>query len=325
MKIALTGASGHLGAAIARELLNRQHAVSALIRDDERAIRGLAISKIKGDLFSDPALDLLMKDCEVVIHGAGLISIHGGVHGLVHQTNVVGTRKIVNAALRNGVRRLIHFSSIHAFQQLPRDEVLNEKRRLVEDEAYAYDRSKRDGQQLVLEANGNQLETIVLNPTAIVGPPDYKPSLIGKAIIDLYKGRIPAVTEGGFDFCDSRDIAMACCEALSRGKTGEIYLLGGKWYSMKSFAGILSGVSGKKLKVYNLPVSLAKAGLPFVKGWSMVTRNEPLYTHESIAALVTGNRMISYDKAKHDLQYSVRPFENTMLDTWTWFRENKYL
>lgn len=325
MKIAITGASGHLGASIVRELLEQGHEVRALVRDDQRSIENLNVEKIKGDILSPETLSSFLKGVDALIHAAAYISIHGGMNGLVHQTNVTGTSNLIKAAIANKVKKMIHFSSIHAFQQEPTHEVLNEKRTYVTKHAFAYDYSKLQGQQLVMDANGKGIDTIILNPTAIIGPLDFKPSLLGKSIIDMINGKIPAVIDGGFDFCDARDIAKACCNALVMGRYGENYLLGGKWDSMKNFSKIVGQASGKNIQLKTLPVWMAKAGLPFVKTMAHLQKKEPLYTNEAIAALVSGNRKIVYDKAKIDLGYTSRPLQETMQDTVNWFKQNGFI
>ena len=195
-----------------------------------------------------------------------------------------GTRAVVEAAIRGGVKRFIYISSIHAFKQEPSGELLDETRAPVDDSAFAYDRSKYAGQQIALEANNHGMETIVVNPTSIIGPYDFKPSLLGQVIIDLYRGKLPFVFDGGFNFCDCRDIAGGILNACTRGRPGEQYLLGGKWYSLKQLVGYLSAASGKRIRVAALPEWVAKAGLPFVELWGKIRRQEPQYTIEAIEA-----------------------------------------
>ena len=266
-----------------------------------------------------------MEGCDALIHSAALISIHGDPDGLVHKTNVESVALVLQAARESGIKRMVHISSIHAFQQQPTFEILDENRTKVDHKANAYDRSKLAGQNLVLKANSNDFETIIVNPTAMTGPPDPKPSLLGRAIIDLYNGKIPAVIKGGFDFCDTRDSAHAVVNALTMGTPGQNYLLGGKWYDMTSFVNMISKVSGKKVRVVSLPAVFAKAGLPFISLYARVSKEEPLYTNESLEALEFGNRKVSSDKAIRELHYKIRPFEETMHDTFHWFKDNGYL
>ena len=128
-KIAVTGATGHLGNIIVRELISRGYAVKALARgNDLKAVEGLQIEIIKGDLADQTALKKLMEGCDGLIHSAALISIAGSQNGLVHKINVEGTRLVMEIAKTSEIKRVIHISSIHAFNQSPIHERLDETR-----------------------------------------------------------------------------------------------------------------------------------------------------------------------------------------------------
>ncbi|MFM6925347.1 MAG: NAD-dependent epimerase/dehydratase family protein [Ferruginibacter sp.] len=326
MKVALTGATGHVGAALLQELTKRNIRVKALIRGtDTRTCTGLSVEIIKGDILDTDALARLMQDCDAVIHGAAVISVNGDVAGLMQQTNVNGTQRVVDTALKAGIKRFIHISSIHAFKQQPEIDILDETAAPADEKSYPYGRSKYASQQIALSANNKGMEVLVISPTSIIGPYDYKPSLMGKAIIDLYKGRLPFIFDGGFNYCDGRDVAGAIVNALSMGKPGEVYLTGGEWHSLKELTQVLSKVSSKKVQPVALSLFAGKLGLPFVKLLAAVTRKEPLYTNEVLDALFKDNRNISSNKAKAALNYCSRPFEETIHDTFHWFKNNGYL
>lgn len=326
MKVAITGATGHLGAAVLRELFRKNYSVKALIRfDNAGTCEGLPVQMVKGDLHAENALQELMSDCDALIHCAAFISVNGDPKGLVQHTNVEGTKNVMNAAKRSGIKRVIHISSIHAFNQRPTLDVLDEKREPVNEKAFAYDYSKKQGQDIALSMNGNGMEVIVMNPTSIIGPYDFKPSKMGKVILDLYTGRLPFVFDGGFDFCDSRDVAHAVVNGLSSGTPGENYLLSGKWHSLSQLVKLFSQVSGRKIKVTALPSFIGKAGLPVVKSIAYIKKKEPLYTIEALEALFAGNRFISSAKAMRELDYTIRPFEETLRDTFRWFQNKGYL
>jgi dihydroflavonol-4-reductase len=326
MKVALTGAAGHLGAAVLQELSGRNIPVKALIRDiDTRACTDLPVEIIKGDMLHTGVLSNLMQDCDTVIHSAALISVNGDPKGLVHKTNVAGTQLAIDTALQAGIKRFIHISSIHAYRQKPSLEILDEQREPVTENAFAYDRSKQAGKEIALAANNRGMEVIVIHPTSIIGPYDFKPSLMGKVLIDLYKGKLPFIFNGGFDFCDCRDVANAIVNAASMGKPGEAYLLAGKWHSLKELAQCLSAAALKKINPVALSSTTAKFGLPFVKLLAGIQKKEPLYTVEALDALFTGNRLISSEKARAALGYTTRSFQETVYDTFLWFKNNGYL
>jgi len=326
MKVAITGASGHIGGLIVRELLERKHTIKVLVRGNEpKSLEGLNVETIQGDLDNSNALKHLMESCDALIHAAALISIDGGMKGLVHRTNVEGTRHVMDAAKAAGIKRVIHISSVHAYAQHPLDEIMHEHRAPAGDDTFAYDRSKRDGQALALSYASSDMEVLVVNPTSVVGPFDFKPSKLGQAIINMSTGKLPFVFKGGFDFCDGRDVANAIVNALTMGRSGEAYLLGGGWYSLSEFGQILSEVSTYKNKPIALPTSLGWIGLPFIKILARITKSEPLYTNEALVAVAEGNRHINCAKAKTELQYSARPLRESLHDTYQWFSENGYL
>ncbi len=326
MKVALTGAAGHLGAAILQELTGRNIPVKALIRDhDARSCAGLPVEIIKGDMLHQGVLSNLMQGCDTVIHSAALISVNGDPKGLVQQTNVSGTQLAVDTALHCGVKRFVHISSIHAYQQKPSLAILDEQRQPVTEQAFAYDRSKQAGKKIALAANGQAMEVIVVHPTSIIGPYDFKPSMMGNVIMGLYNGKLPFIFNGGFDFCDCRDVAGAVVNALTMGSPGEAYILSGKWYSLTQLAGFLSAAAQKKINPFALSLTAAKLGLPVIKLLATLQKKEPLYTIEALDALFTGNRMISSEKARTALGYTNRPFEETIDDTFHWFKNNGYL
>jgi dihydroflavonol-4-reductase len=326
MKVAVTGATGHIGGMIVRELLDRHHDVKVLVRGMEtKSLDGLTIEKIKGDLTDDDALRQLMASCDALIHSAAVISIDGGMDGLVYKTNVEGTRKVMEAAKASGIKRVIHISSIHAYEQKPLHATMDETRSLAGADTFAYDRSKREGQEIALSYASAGMEVLVVNPTSVIGPYDFRPSKLGHAIMRMHSGKLPFVFDGGFDFCDVRDVALASVNGLTMGRNGEAYLLGGKWYSLSDLASVLAEVSGKKIKPMVLPTLFGWIGLPFIKALSRVTRSEPLYTNEALVAVTDGNRCISHEKASRELNYTPRPLAETLRDTIEWFGKNGYL
>lgn len=325
MKIAITGASGHLGSEITRQLEKRGETLKLLIHKDKRALEGIQATYVQGSLMEPEVIEKLVDGCDAVIHCAAVISLHGDPDGKVYQTNVEGTRLILDTAVKCGVKRFIHISSIHAFHPEPLDEVLDETRELAHEDAFAYDRSKRDSQQLALSYVSKGLEVVVINPTSLIGPPDHKPSLQGQAFIDIYKGRVPAIFQGGFDFADNRDVASAIIQALDKGRAGECYLMSGKYITMREMIHMVNTATGKKRKAIMLPFWVAYAILPFVKLVAFVTGKDPLFSYETLHILRHGNTKISSEKAKRELEYSPRSLQQTVNDTMQWFKQNGYI
>lgn len=325
MKVALTGASGHIGISIMDELQKRGHVVKALAHEDASYFEKNNIEFVKGHVNDEEAIRSLLESCDALIHSAAVISINGGRNGVVRKVNVDGVRNVMGVALSMGISRVVHISSIHAYLSLPKDEVLDESRVFVPDSAFEYDKSKRDGQRVVMEMVEKGLNAIIVNPTSVTGPPENKMSYQGKAVLDIYQGRIPAIFNGGFDWVDVRDVTQSICNGLTMGEAGENYLLSGKYYTMRQLIDIVASVKGKPIRIPTIPVWLARVGLPFVKLQSIITGKEPLYTVESIDVLVNGNMNVSHEKAKRDLKHNPRPFEDTLRDLVSWFKENGYI
>lgn len=324
--IAITGATGHLGGVVARELHARGYAVKALARsDDLRCLDGIPVTWIKGDLHDHTALQSCASGCDALIHCAAIISIDGGQQGAVHRVNVEGTRQVMEAARSAGIRRVIHVSSIHAYEQKPVHQILDETSARPSESRFAYDRSKLASQELALSYTQHGMEVLVVNPTSVMGPFDFKPSKLGRDIIEMATGKLPFVFTGGFDFCDVRDLAHAMVNGLDMGRSGETYLLGGRWHSLTELTEVLGEVIGKNIKPTSVPVLFAWAGLPFIRLQAMLTRTEPLYTNEALIAVTDGNRHISSAKAIAELGYTPRPLADTLKDTYHWFLQNGYL
>lgn len=325
MKVALTGASGHIGISIIEELKKRGHSIKALAYKDTSYLEARGIEYIQGHIDNRADAEKLLEGCDALIHSAGIISINGDKTGIVRRVNVEGVRNLMQTALDKKIQRVIHLSSVHAYTPTPQNEILDENRNYVGDDAFAYDQSKRDGQLIVKEMVAKGLPAIIINPTSVTGPPENKLSYQGKAILDIYLGKIPAIFNGGFDWVDVRDVSHSICNALTMGRVGESYLLSGKYYSMRDIIHMVSEIKGEKIKIRTIPVWVVKAGLPFVKIQSKVTGKEPLYTGESIDVLINANQKISHTKAKQELGYNPRDFKETIEDLILWFKENGYI
>jgi len=316
--VVVTGATGHVGANLVRALLAKRRRVRALVRDETTAIDGLDLERVSGDVRDRGSLDRAFAGAEVVYHLAAKISITGPMGSLVEDTNIRGVENVVKACEAAGVKRLVHCASIHAFQQLPIAETLDETRPLVTAPAPAYDLSKAGGIRLVLDAAERGLDAVVVCPTAVLGPHDYKGSRMGLVIGKLAAGRLPGTVAGGFDWVDVRDIVAGAMAAEELGRTGEVYLLGGAWAAVKEVARLVEEVSGRRAPRFCSPMWLAHLGTPFSVAWARLTGSEPLFTGEALHALKTGNRKISTAKAARDLGYRPRPLAETIRAAVEW-------
>jgi dihydroflavonol-4-reductase len=325
MKVGVTGASGHIGANLTRILLKKEYSVRVLEHHDNRAIDGLDVEIVKGSLDDQKSLDDFCWGLDVVFHLAAKISIGSNSFDSLYKINVEGTKRVVASCKKAGVKRFIYFSSIHALEHHPLDQPMDESRPLVKNSPQAYERTKSISTQWVLSQKTHQFDIIILNPTAILGPLDHKPSLTGSLMIKMYRGRIPGLIPGGYNWVDVRDVADAASNAIKSGKSGENYILSGHWHSLKEYAEILQESTGKKITKIVLPFWLARLGVPFIHIWSVITNQQPLYTNESLDIVSEGNKNILNKKAQKELGFSPRPLADTLKDSFNWFKENNYI
>ncbi len=322
MKVGVTGATGHIGYVICQQLLGMGYEVVALVRQVPNHLKLLPITLVQGDILDLDSLKKFMSQCDVVIHTAALIGLSHKFNQKVYDVNVVGTKNILTLAFELRLKKLIHFSSIHAFCHAPHDQALDEQRAFVGNDAIFYDITKRDGHLLALDAAKNGLDVVVLCPTSVIGAPDYRPSKIGKAVVDIYKGSVPAIIKGGFDFVDVQEVAKAAIVAIEKGRKGETYIIGGAYHSIQLFSDYVLEAKGLKKRLVILPKFLALIGLPFVKLYAFVTKKEPLYDKLYLDILEDGNSQIISTKAATDLGLKQTPLKKIIFTLTEWFKGN---
>ncbi len=321
MTVVVTGASGHVGGNLLRALLTSGRPVRALVHRDRRALEGLDIEVVQGDVCDLESLRRAFAGAEVVYHTAAYISILGDEWPLLEQVNVLGTHNVVRACLECGVRRLVHFSSIHALEQEPLDLPMDESRLLVDSRRTSpYSRSKAAGEQEVRAAVARGLDAVILYPTAIVGPYDFRPSLFGQALLYLAQGKLPALVAGGFDWVDVRDVVAAAIRSAEVAPPGGRYILSGHWVALPEIAALVEEFTGVPTPRLVVSLGLAKAVAPLAILVARLLRMRPLFTPVAIEALES-NRRISHERAGRDLSYRPRPFRETIRDTLHWFAE----
>ncbi len=322
MITAITGASGHVGANLVRALLDEGRKVRALVRKDRRAIEGLDIETVEGDLNDPASLMELCKGADVVYHCAAHISITTFDRDLVERTNIEGTKNLLSACMNRKVKRLVHFSSIHAFDSPASHETVDEDSPLCEGNSPgAYDRTKALAQIEVLSAVEKGLNTVIVNPTSVLGPYDYKISRMGATIMDMCLNRIPALPNGGFNWVDARDVAAGAIAAEKKGRNGQCYLLGGHWHHVKDVSAMLARITGNKTPRLVMPLWLCALASYGSLSWAHVRGVTPRFTPYAIKT-IQRHRNISYGKAERELGYRSRPLEETLRDTIQWLKES---
>lgn len=316
MQVAVTGASGHVGSALVRELLARGHDVRAIVRTDTRPLEGLGLEIRRLDVTDAAAVTAALAGVEVVFHAAARLSLESGPDPVAEATNVEGTRNVLDACRRGGVRRLVHFSSVHALKK-------DGRALLDEHEGLTYERSKALAERLVRDAAARDLDAVVVSPCAVVGPFDFKPSYLGRVLLMLARGLLPATVRGGQSWVDVRDVACSAIAAAERGERGERYVLGGHWLPMQEFASRAARIAGTRGPLGAVPSGLAKAFAPLAERASRLVGAEPVFTRASMDALELEPR--PSDPAAAALGHAPRPIDATLTDTFAFFTEQGLL
>ncbi|MDD5014926.1 MAG: NAD-dependent epimerase/dehydratase family protein [Atribacterota bacterium] len=245
--IVITGAAGHLGNVLIRKLVDQNKKVRALILpgEDIASLRGLKVEKVDGNVCAPDSLRKAFEGAEIVYHCAGIISILPGQQKQLYQVNVIGTRNVVNMCLETKVKRLVYTSSIHALSEPEPGIAFNESRQFDPENVLGeYSRSKALGTLEVIKGIKKGLDAVILCPSGIIGPYDYRVSEMGKLVVDFVKGKVKAYVGGAYDFVDVRDVAEGLILACEKGKKGECYILSGQQISVWQLLKFLEEISG---------------------------------------------------------------------------------
>ena len=310
-----------MGAALSRILLTAGENVRLLVHEDARALEGLKAGRVPADLMDPDSLCSAFQGADIVYHLGASISLDRRHADAMKRINIEGTRNVIRACRECSVRRLVHFSSIEALSDLGSLKPTDESNPLAGPaETTVYGWTKAESERLVLKAVQDGLEAVILSPTAIVGPHDFKPSHLGRALLDLYQNRLPVLIPGGFNWVDVRDVAEAALTAGRTARSGERYILGGTWKSLVQMAALVGATNGRDVSRPILPGWMARAAAGIVGGLPGLSTRYPGFTPQAMIA-IGKHREISCAKAERELNYAPRPLEETLRDAFLWFEE----
>ncbi len=321
----VTGATGHIGNVLIRHLLARGERVRALVwrGEDTSSLDGLDVERVEGDVLDPESLRFALRGVETVYHLAGVISILPGRQPLVWRVNVEGTRNLLEAARREGIRRLLYTSSIHAIRRAPHGVVIDESLGFDPNNPYGeYDRSKAAASLEVQNAAQTDLDAVIVCPTGVIGPYDFRGSEMGEVIRSAAEARPMFYVEGAYDFVDVRDVVEGMIAAAEKGQRGESYILGGHKISVRYLLETVREVTGRAFASIKIPFSLAEAAAKFAPWYYQRTKARPRFTPYSLEVL-RSNSDISHRKAERELGFRPRPVVETIADTVRWFFENR--
>lgn len=324
MRIAVTGATGHIGSVLVRRLVEEGHRVRAVVHGDASVLDGLPIERVTADVRDPAALRAAFDGQEVVFHLAAFISILRRDEALVRAVNVDGVRNAAEAALDAGVRRMVHVSSVHAYDTWRLPGPLREDGARAGEAHPCYDRSKADGEVELRRVIARGLDATVLNPVGVVGPGDHLPSLMGRTVMQMYRGTMRMVPEGGFCWVDVRDVVDAALAAVERGETGANHLLSGGPLTLHAIQQHARAKSGGNRWSVVLPLAVLRRIPPVIDGLGLTRFAPSTFTADSLHPLGSGLD-VDTTRARAVLGFEPRPVLQAVTDAIDWWRERGQL
>ncbi|MGA7801689.1 MAG: hopanoid-associated sugar epimerase [Gammaproteobacteria bacterium] len=324
MTTLVTGASGFVGSAVARELLRRGHRVRALVRatSDRRNLSGLPVETVVGDLTDPPSLERALHGCEALFHVAADYRLWARHPEALYRTNVDGTGNLMAAAARAGVGRIVYTSSVATLglnaDGTPADE---QTPVTLDDMVGHYKRSKYLAEQLVRRLVREQgLPVVIVNPSTPVGPRDIRPTPTGQMIRDAAAGRMPAYVDTGLNIVHVDDVAAGHWLAFEHGRIGERYILGGENLSLRAILAEISCLTGQPPPRLRLPHGLVLPVAYLAEGWARLRgSDDPLVTVDGVR-LARKHMFFTSAKAERELDYRPGPAAAALRDAVDWFR-----
>lgn len=321
-RILVTGATGFVGAAVARAFADAGYRVRALVRDPARgqALREAGMDIVAGDLARPESLEPALDGCTCLAHVAADYRLFVPDPAPLYRVNVDGTKALLHAARNTGIERVVYTSSVatlgHRENGAPADETTEGR---LEDMVGHYKRSKFLAEQAVREVTEDtDLHVTIVNPSAPVGPGDIKPTPTGRMVLDAARGRMLAWLDTGLNIVHVDDVGEGHRLALEHGKSGERYILGGENLALRDIFTTIAALAGRsppRIKLAPGPlVPLAR----LAEGWAHLSRTTPLLTRDELAM---ARHVMYYDsrKAERELGYTHRPAEAAFRDALCWF------
>jgi nucleoside-diphosphate-sugar epimerase len=329
MKIFVTGATGYIGQQLVKALADQENTVHVLVRDlHSPGIPQQANIKVyKGDITDPGTIDIAMAGCERVFHAAGFVRLTAKDPSIFFKVNVDGTRNVLEAALRQGVKKLVFTSSGAVFGPSLKIPLSENDPRIASFES-DYDLTKHLAENLVREFTHKGLYGVIVNPSRVFGPGLLSYSNAINRFISwiLFKKLVvvPAIgkVESNYSFID--DVVRGHLLAMEKGLAGERYILGGENVSFNELIQSVLSESGKKNNLVRLPVSILKIGGSLNNIAAKIFRHEPAFTPKMISRLLK-NRTLSSNKATRQLGYSITPLKAGIQQTIHYLKQQSHV
>ena len=326
MTTLVTGASGFVGSHVARQLVARGEAVRVLLRPSSqaRAIEDLPVEKVSGDLRDPASLDRALTGVRRVFHVAADYRLWARDSRDIYESNVTGTKNLLDAARRARIQQLIYTSTV-ATVAVDRPSLPNEQTASGLQEMIGhYKRSKWLAEQEALNAAREGLPVIVVMPTTPVGPFDWKPTPTGKIIVDFLNGKMPGYVETGLNLVGVEDAAAGHLLAAERGKVGERYLIGAENLTLKQVLDTLARITGLPAPRLKIPHTLALGVAYAETAFSRLLGREPQIPVEGVK-IARHLMFVNCSKAQRDLGFHPGPVEGALERAVRWYEANGYV
>jgi dihydroflavonol-4-reductase len=328
MTTLVTGATGFVGSALVRKLLERGHQVRVLVRPtaDRRNLEEVAAEVVTGDLTDRASVDRAMRGCDVLFHVAADYRLWVPDPERMFAINVEGTRHVMTAAAEAGVSHIVYTSSVATLGASKDGTASTEDTpATAADMIGAYKRSKHAAEALVREMVARQgLPAVVVHPSTPIGPRDIKPTPTGRLVVEAASGRMPAYVDTGLNVVHVDDVADGHILALERGRIGRHYILGGDNLTLAQILAIVAELTGRPAPRLKMPHGAVLPLAAVAELWAKVSGGEPFATREGVK-MARKKMFYSSERAIRELSYRPRHPREAIADAIAWFRAHGYL
>jgi dihydroflavonol-4-reductase len=327
-RVLVTGGTGFVGSAVARSLLARGYAVTALVRPSSvlANLDGLDLTLAQGDMRDASSVQAAANGARYLFHVAADYRLWARDPEEIVHANRDGAQAVMQAALAAGVERMVYTSSVATLGAKSGQDIADETQPLTEQTAIgAYKRSKVVAERLVERMVRDQgLPAVIVNPSTPIGPRDIKPTPTGRIIVEAANGKMPAFVDTGLNLAHVDDVAEGHLLALEKGRIGERYILGGQDVSLRQLLSEIAALVGRKPPTVNLPRGPLYPLAAITEAWAQISGKEPMLTRDALT-MSKHHMYFTSAKAEAELGYRSRPYGEALAEAVIWFQQQGYI
>ena len=328
MTTLVTGATGFVGSHVASQLVSSGENVRVLVRPTSnfKLLEDLRVERVEGDLRDAGSIERAMRGVRRVFHVAADYRLWTQHPEELYESNVEGTRRLIAAAERAGVERIVYTSTVATIAVPQHGAALpNEATAArLEEMIGHYKRSKFLAEQVALDAAKAGAPVVIVNPTAPVGPGDWKPTPTGRIILDFLLGKMPAYVDTGLNVVAVEDVAAGHLLAAEKGRSGDRYILGGRNMTLKEILDALAAITGRRAPRLKLPHVVALAAGYADEWYSRLAGREPQIPVEGVK-MSRHKMFVESDKAARELGYAPGKIEAGLERAVRWYGDHGYV